>query len=360
MPCEWNPEKGCGLNQANRPIIDYKGKSYCDFHLPLESISKPKGSDLGGVWADLINNGTKDFSGIELPGRTNYRTYSEFIMPNARVGQGASILAGDYGAFDFSGTTFEPETMITTQHSVVLLTCRNARFNGNFSYDNADGRGTAIFGGSTFLGSTRFGRVDNLARLSFDNCKFEAASPKFSHSSKLPQGTTFRDASFASNAVDEHAFRSIRLMFEGNKDRDSEGQFYALEKRSQRHGLPRGIQRSISFLYDLTTEYGQSFERAFLSFLVVQTIFYVLYAGMSGRLEFGGSYDSRVLSFTVAQIVKPFELFSPKGVGVNPYDIGADTLNKGWWQLFTVTQSVISIALIALFLLALRWRFKRE
>jgi hypothetical protein len=92
----------------------------------------------------------------------------------------------------------------------------------------------------------------------------------------------------------------------------------------------------------------------------VQTIFYVLYAGMSGRLEFGGSYDSRVLSFTVAQIVKPFELFSPKGVGVNPYDIGADTLNKGWWQLFTVTQSVISIALIALFLLALRWRFKRE
>jgi len=32
----------------------------------------------------------------------------------------------------------------------------------------------------------------------------------------------------------------------------------------------------------------------------------------------------------------------------------------GWWLFLTATQSILSISLIALFLLAIRWRFRRE
>jgi hypothetical protein len=32
----------------------------------------------------------------------------------------------------------------------------------------------------------------------------------------------------------------------------------------------------------------------------------------------------------------------------------------GWWLLLIATQSVLSITLIAPFLLAIRWRFRRE
>jgi hypothetical protein len=34
--------------------------------------------------------------------------------------------------------------------------------------------------------------------------------------------------------------------------------------------------------------------------------------------------------------------------------------SSGWWLFFTAIQSILSITLIALFLLAIRWRFRRE
>jgi hypothetical protein len=37
---------------------------------------------------------------------------------------------------------------------------------------------------------------------------------------------------------------------------------------------------------------------------------------------------------------------------------GSDA-SSGWWLLLTATQSVLSITLIAPFLLAIRWRFRR-
>jgi hypothetical protein len=163
---------------------------------------------------------------------------------------------------------------------------------------------------------------------------------------------------------DEAAYRQLRIIFAGHSDRDSEGQFYAHEKRSQRLGLKwstgESISRVVSRLYDLMSEYGSSYERAFVAFFIVQAFFLLIYAGLSDRWHVvGGEYDSKVVAFTFAQVVKPFELFSVKFPLDGAYTIVGDGC-RGWWELLTLVQSVASISLIALFLLALRWRFRRE
>jgi hypothetical protein len=68
-----------------------------------------------------------------------------------------------------------------------------------------------------------------------------------------------------------------------------------------------------------------------------------------------------VLAFTFSQVAKPFELFSSKVSMDGAYAILRDSdYGTGLWQLLTAVQSVFSLSLVALFLLALRWRFRRE
>jgi hypothetical protein len=86
-----------------------------------------------------------------------------------------------------------------------------------------------------------------------------------------------------------------------------------MEKRCQRLGMthPRkSVPRTLPFLYDLSSEYGYSYGRALSWFFAVQVLFAIAYATLSGSLQCGGDHDSRVVAFTFAQTVKPFELFS--------------------------------------------------
>ena len=107
-------------------------------------------------------------------------------------------------------------------------------------------------------------------------------------------------------------------------------------------------------------QYGQSYSRALFWFVVVQVLFGITYAALSGWLpNLSGRVDSQVVAFTFAQVVKPFELFSYKAPGAGAYAIVPDP-TTGWWLLLTAAQSVLSITLITLFLLAIRWRFRRE
>jgi hypothetical protein len=85
-----------------------------------------------------------------------------------------------------------------------------------------------------------------------------------------------------------------------------------------------------------------------------------MYSALSGRLTtLPARYDSHVIAFTFAQVVKPFELFSAKAPTSGAYALIPDP-PSGWWLLLTATQSILSITLTALFLLAIRWRFRRE
>jgi hypothetical protein len=80
---------------------------------------------------------------------------------------------------------------------------------------------------------------------------------------------------------------------------------------------------------------------------------------MSGRFALGGRPDSKVLAFTFSQVVKPFELLSARTADGGVYQ-GLNIDGNGWWIFATALDSLFSLTLVALFFLALRWRFRRD
>jgi hypothetical protein len=182
----------------------------------------------------------------------------------------------------------------------------------------------------------------------------------------LPQETSFRGCIFRATAFAEGAearYRSIRNLFHTNRDREQEGDFYSLEKRAFPKSLGRNwrawLPRLFSKAYDWTSAYGRSYERALVFLLALQVVFGLLYSLMSKRFAFYGRIDSQIAAFTLAQIVKPFEILSARDFGRWPY-AGVYPGEGGWWVLVTVLHGVASLTLVALFLLALRWRFRRD
>jgi len=168
----------------------------------------------------------------------------------------------------------------------------------------------------------------------------------------------------AQRASDEGAYRAIRNLFHKNRAREWEGYFYALEKRCHRRSLPwrsAWFARSLSALYDWTAVYGQSYERAFLVFVLVQIVFGFGYSIFSGRFGLSTEVDPIIVAFALAQALKPFELLAARRPSSTVYtEVLSGAEESVLWIASTVLHSVLSLALIALFLLAVRWRFRRE
>jgi len=183
---------------------------------------------------------------------------------------------------------------------------------------------------------------------------------------KIPQQTTFTSAVFLPETLipdNEGAYRRIRNQFAANRARDLEGLFYRYEKICHRRSLPwrtKWFARGLSYLYDLTAKYGYSFESAFVAIVIVQIAFGFGYSIASGRFGVPGQLDGTVAVFTLSQVVKPFELFSAKDSLSPVYQMVAGTDPSAWWTFSALAHSLISITLVALFILALRWRFRRE
>jgi uncharacterized metal-binding protein len=71
--------------------------------------------------------------------------------------------------------------------------------------------------------------------------------------------------------------------------------------------------------------------------------------------------DTSSLVFTLAQVVKPFELWAARQLTGLPYELFApDEKPSIVWLVGTMMHSVLSLILLALFVLAVRWRFRRE
>lgn len=182
----------------------------------------------------------------------------------------------------------------------------------------------------------------------------------------FPQFTTADGLTFLPSAhivENEGDFRAARLAFGLLGNKELEGVFYAMEKRCHRKGLPISIfkpkalfARFVSALYDWTSIYGQSYERAFSWFLCTQLFFGLAYSICRGK--FGLEPDGRIWKFTLAQLVKPFELFSAKQLP-DFYEYVAGVSPSVGWAIAAGIHSIVSLSLLALFLLALRWRFKR-
>ena len=103
---------------------------------------------------------------------------------------------------------------------------------------------------------------------------------------------------------------------------------------------------------------AECYGRTFFLLVVVQLLFGFGYSFASGRLG-TGQIDWDVVAFTLAQVAKPFDIMAPHGT-VDGYGVLASNACISCWRLAAFAQSVLSISLLALFVLALRWRFRRE
>ncbi len=176
----------------------------------------------------------------------------------------------------------------------------------------------------------------------------------------FPQLTDFKNAKFAKLALQENnesSFRVIRGQFKEHNNSYMEGIFYAYEQRCHRKKNWYGVSRGISALYDWTSIYGLSYERVISVFLFVQIMFWGIYKKLlPSDFHIHGEVVSPVY-FTLSQILKPFNLFEPKTIEVLQ---GSENINIIALSYYAAFHSIASYLLIAVGLLAVRWRFRRN
>ena len=200
----------------------------------------------------------------------------------------------------------------------------------------------------------------------FNGCTF-AKAPEF-HGCTLHQDTQFPGPdSFKDTASEDaaQAYRTLKLAMEAVRSRDEEGMFYALEQKSKRRTGQMDKAASVpSWLYEQTADYGQSFLRP-LVFLFLMTIaFFLFYSYLATptinfSLPIDGPQLIANLAFTLEQLVSPFRIWQAKEATALSTAIPWTTAWPVAVKLLTLVQSIISAVCIALFLLAVRWRFRR-
>jgi hypothetical protein len=251
--------------------------------------------------------------------------------------------------------------------SFAKLTAKNCYFSDVVEVaSQVNGDIEADFQGSTFKRGVQVNKTMegewNFARTVFHGFfTFQPGHPHDQNPSSKKVNISFFRSRFTKAATQRRAeglYRYWREWFTKIGDKDNEGFFYSLEKRSQRRGLPFGVTRAFSTCYDVLSSYGQSFVRPFVWFVLAQCIAAILYAWKSPNFEAWPAWDSTIPAFTLAQIARPFELF---GLRANP-ELVISVIGNSFspnWAIGTFVHSAISLFLFTLFILALRWRFKR-
>lgn len=345
----------------NMAAQEHDGRYYCPVHAPMAASNKLTTDQ----FVELLRTSS---------GATHIEDWTNSVFPPLQRGQylfqgnvdlsgstfAGGVAVGIQGRATFDRSTFHGTANLIS-HASQPFFVRECRFKGDVSLDLSETKEIDC-SGCHFDAAVRVNTNNAGYRLLFRDCSF-AKVPRFSvsGSTKISQSVDFTGARFLATAfgpADEGMFREIRNAFHTNRDREHEGMFYALEKRAHRLNLPlpsRWMARSLSAVYDWTSAYGQSFERALVAFVLVQILFAAIYSGIAGG--FGGTFDECVARFTLAQVVKPFEVLSLRQSGAS---VCGSQLDGFAVAVLALVHSVLSLATVALFLLAVRWRFRRE
>ncbi len=226
------------------------------------------------------------------------------------------------------------------------------------------------FAGSEFLRSDpekglspSFSNRHFLGTTSFKNTVFQDA-PNF-HNTSLNQDTSFDGADFQrTEGFDAaRAYRTLKRAMADAHSRIDAANFYALEMKSLRHEPETKFSvKAMSLAYELASDYGRSFVRPIFWLFYSLLLFLAIFQTSSAihEIEFEGR---SLLGFGIEQIVRPF--------GVWPLNYEKALQGVGWvaelldaapllTRFLATLQSLISIGLVTLFVLAVRRRFRMD
>lgn len=257
------------------------------------------------------------------------------------------------GPADFSSSTNNPEPInrffdFPNEYGPILP---NTVFKIDFTDSRFEGR--ADFNNRVFLNETTFRRATFLV------------APKF-HDAVLHQDTDFAEAKFldvtSENA--DRSYRTLKLAMERLRARHEEAMFFTKEQKCIRNRPDMNrLVSLVSVIYEWSADYGQSFARPLLRIMQALVAFWVLYFTFIGSVSIPTgppvNIAAEILFFSVEQIFRPFEIWR-QSYDFTPALPGVEL--KYWWlfilKLFATTQSLITLGFFALFLLALRKRFR--
>lgn len=216
---------------------------------------------------------------------------------------------------------------------------------GDISFINCE------FNSSTFKNRIFTGKTDFSSSVFYKAPLFHGC--KFHQHTIFPEQKKFKDTSSMEAA---HAYRTIYLEMINLKSRDYINMFYALMQKSERNsGMQKCSIRIASWLYEKTTNYGQNISKPIFLLTILTILFGVIYALLaSPYYDLSSSIDWNIIwngfDTSIKQIVKPFsyyaEIFSEKSPII--------------FKISAMAQSILSLSLITLFLLSLRWKFKKD
>lgn len=207
------------------------------------------------------------------------------------------------------------------------------------------------FSDAEFDGPAKFTNRKFLNTTDFSGGFFRVA-PAF-YGCTLHQGTSFEGRRFCdfkgknSELGAAKAYRTLKVAMEAARDRNEEARFYALEQKSMREAKQGSrSERLFSLMYELVSDYGRSTTRP-LVWLVGSYVFFLgLYEDYFWL--FPEHLKRNILRLSFEPIFQPFQPFRSN---VGPC-LGLD--------LIMALHSLITLSLVAIFLLALRRRFKLD
>jgi len=201
----------------------------------------------------------------------------------------------------------------------------------------------------------------------FTNCKFLGYTdftdtifirpPRFD-GAKLHQHTVFpKEENFhitkQKNYIDEDiaAFGTLKSIASNSLNRRQQGMFFALEQKYLRtYNKLNGFDRFISKVYEIISNYGRSLGRPLLWLFGFFFFFFFIYAILqSPILDMSLTIDNKIL-ISAAKLSWTNTVIPLKSISYDSIPL----------MIISTIQSVLSLVLIALFLLALRWEFKRD
>ena len=261
---------------------------------------------------------------------------------------------------------------------------QNTQFSGRVNFEKARFKATADFTSpgnnddvDTFQGEVDFEGTEFLDEVNFNNRNFQQATdfrdstfhkaPRF-HGCLLHQETDFTDSRFldTTSPGSAMAYRTLKLDMEEKRARQEQLRFYALEMKSRRHAEKRKLVKFLSWLYEKTSDYGQSVSRPLLWLGGLLLVFAIIYRSFFVALLIDCLKNTEIwllsLRFSVEQIISPFSTFNLSSLfqllGKDAPNISLSPICLLLLRLIAALQSFLSLVLLLLSVLAARWRFK--
>lgn len=304
-------------------------------------------------------------------------------------------------AAKFSGTTFKDSVYFS--HA----TFGTAAVKGTASFVESTFEYPAIFKDTTFQGDAKFSvgdaknsefafrEIDFSNAKFFGTCSFENRNFKTNasfnnaifhdlvefHGCTFHQGMSFHKTEFhktqggydaegfeidSETEALERSYRTLKLGMETLRARNEEAMFFGLEMECRRNRRDVGLfEHFVAFSYKKLSNYGQSILKPLVWLTGFTALMWCVYY-VTGKKTLtdlvldviSGKVESwEIAKFTIEQMFRPFFVWSKDSSGIRLDLFGNGDLLI---PILASLQSLATLSLLALFLLALRRRFKMD